>query len=133
MPGEAFEISTVLAAIPSRVYRAWLDGAEHSAFTGGPATVEPVLGGHFTAWDGYIQGTNVELAPFVRIVQHWRTTEFPPDAPDSLLTILLEPDGCCATRLTLRHSEIPEGQGASYKQGWLDYYFEPMRRYFAEG
>jgi activator of HSP90 ATPase len=34
------------------------------------------------------------------------------------------------TRLTLRHSNIPEGQAESYKQGWEDFYFKPMKEYF---
>ena len=26
--------------------------------------------------------------------------------------------------------EIPEGQGDSYRSGWDDYYFGPMKKYF---
>jgi activator of HSP90 ATPase len=128
----SFEVSTVLPVDPLRVYQAWLSSAEHSAFTGSPAIIDPVVGGQFTAWDDYISGATVELVPFSRIVQRWRTTEFPPGAEDSLVSLSLEPDGCCGTRLTLQHTDIPEGQDESYRQGWLDYYFEPMQRYFAE-
>jgi activator of HSP90 ATPase len=130
MAGESFEVSTFLPAPPWRVYEAWLDGTEHGLFTGGPATGEPAVGGAFTAWDGYIQGRNLALEPYCRIVQAWRTTEFPAGSPDSCLEVLLDAEEA-GTRLTLRHSEIPEGQGEEYKQGWLDYYFEPMREYFA--
>ena len=80
---------------------------------------DPKVGGGFTAWEGYIEGTNVELEPFKRIVQRWRTLEFPVDAPDSLLEILLEPSNGGAL-LTINHSEIPEGQGDAYKLGWAD-------------
>ena len=91
MPLEAIEISTILAAEPQRIYDGWLSGEGHSAFTSSSATVDPVPGGRFTAFEGYIEGTNVELEPPRRIVQRWRTTEFPPGAEDSLLTVLLEP------------------------------------------
>jgi hypothetical protein len=38
-----------------RLYSAWLDGEQHAAFTGSPATVDPQVGGAFSAWEGYIQ------------------------------------------------------------------------------
>jgi uncharacterized protein YndB with AHSA1/START domain len=127
---ESFEVEVVLPASPRRVYEAWLSGKEHGAFTGGgKARASRKIGGAFSAWDGYISGTNLELQPFTRIVQSWRTTEFPPGSPDSRLELLLEPEGV-GIRLTLRHTQIPDSQGASYKQGWLDYYFEPMKAYF---
>jgi activator of HSP90 ATPase len=36
------------------------------------------------------------------------------------------------TKVTLIHSNIPEGQADGYKQGWEDFYFKPMREYFGE-
>jgi activator of HSP90 ATPase len=36
-----------------------------------------------------------------------------------------------ATRLTLKHSRIPDGQGEVYRQGWEDYYFQPMKIFFS--
>jgi activator of HSP90 ATPase len=119
----------ILKATPEAIYRAWLDSKQHAAFTGSPAKIDPRVGGKFSAWDGYITGTTLELEPFKRIVQAWRTTEFPEDAPDSHLEVLLDPDSK-NTRLTLLRTNIPEGQGEQYSQGWLDFYFEPMKEYF---
>jgi uncharacterized protein YndB with AHSA1/START domain len=128
---ETIECSTILPASPERIYRAWISSQEHSAFTGSPAKIDPAIGGHFTAWDGYIQGITLELEPYRRILQAWRTTEFPPDSPDSHLELLLEAvEG--GARIILHHRDIPEGQGASYAQGWEDYYFEPMQDYFSK-
>ncbi len=126
---ESFTISAYIPATPLQVYQAWLDSREHAAITGSKAEVEPGIGGAFTAWDGYIRGRTLELAEGQRILQSWRTTEFPLGSEDSLLELLLEeaPGG---TRVVLRHSGIPEGQGASYQSGWGDNYFEPMKRYF---
>jgi uncharacterized protein YndB with AHSA1/START domain len=124
----AFEISTIISASPDRLYAAWLDSAQHSAMTGGSAQVSAEPGAAFTAWDGYIHGRNLELEPARRIVQAWRTAEFTPDEPDSRLEILFEPvEG--GTRLTLRHSELPE-HGMQYKQGWVEAYFDPIQAYF---
>jgi uncharacterized protein YndB with AHSA1/START domain len=127
---EKFEISVVLPATPQQVYAAWLSSQAHSDFTGSPAEVDPRPGGKFSAWDGYLWGVNLELEPPRRILQSWRTSEFPEEAPDSRLELLLEavPEG---TQLTLRHSNIPEGQGEEYRQGWDDNYFQPMLVYFS--
>jgi uncharacterized protein YndB with AHSA1/START domain len=127
---ESFEVSTVLPADPERIYKAWLDGREHGEFTGGAAEVDPRVGGRFTAWDGYIEGKTLELEPFRRIVQAWRSSEFPEGSADSRLEVLLEKNRG-GTRITIRHSAIPEGQGKDYEQGWKEHYFTPMKRYFA--
>ncbi len=127
---ESIQVSAVLPASPQRIYKAWLSGREHSAMTGGKATVDPKVGGRHTAWDGYIEGTTLELEPYRRIVQSWRTTEFPSDAADSRLEVVLEKvEG--GTHITLNHSDIPEWQGAQYESGWVESYFDPMRAYFA--
>ena len=126
---DSFTVSRVLPATPEQIYEAWLDTDEHSEMTGASATCDPKVGGMFTAWDGYIEGTNVELEPFKRIVQRWRTVEFPVEAPDSLLEIVLEASNGGAI-ITINHSEIPEGQGGSYNVGWTDHYFEPMAAHF---
>jgi uncharacterized protein YndB with AHSA1/START domain len=131
MPTESIEVSGVIPASPERVYEAWLDASQHSAMTGSEATVErPEVGAWFTAWDGYIKGQNLELESGRRIVQSWRTMEFPSASADSRLEVLLERAGR-GTRVTFRHTEIPEGQGSGYEQGWKDCYLDPMRSYFA--
>jgi len=130
MGTETIQVSGVIYASPERIYQAWLDSEEHTKFTGGKASVESGIGGRFTAWDGYIEGTTIELEPGRRIVQAWRTTEFPSESPDSRVEIHLEPvdEG---TRILLLHSEIPPGQGSQYEQGWKEHYLEPLARYFA--
>ena len=128
---DSFEISTVLAASAQRVYQAWLSSDEHSTMTGGAAQIDPSVGGNFNAGDGYITGTTLELEPYRRIVQSWRTVEFPADAPDSQLEILLE-ENAGETCLTLKHRNIPAGQGSAYESGWEDNYFDPMKDYFSD-
>jgi activator of HSP90 ATPase len=127
---ESLEMSETFSASPLRIYTAWLEGAAHAAMTGSPAESDPEPGGAFTAWDGYISGRHVVLEHGRRIVQTWRTGDFPGDAPDSNLEIVFEELGRGA-KLTLKHTLIPDGQAEEYRQGWLDYYFKPMKRYFA--
>src|SRR6266852_5078544 len=102
MGTETIQVSGVIHASPERIYQAWLDSEEHTRFTGGKASVESGIGGRFTAWDGYIEGTTIELEP-----------------------------GDDGTRIFLLHSEIPTGQGSQYEQGWKEHYLEPLARYFA--
>jgi activator of HSP90 ATPase len=125
-----FEIDVYINASPSEVYKSWLDGSLHTQMTGGSATGKPEVGFQFTAWDGYISGMNVELESDKRILQSWRTTEFDENDADSILELVLEPEGS-GCKLTLTHSDIPDGQ-PDYKQGWYDHYFTPMKSYFAK-
>jgi activator of HSP90 ATPase len=126
-----FTLSEVFNAKPSDIYKAWLSSKGHSAMTGSAAIVDGRIGGKFTVWDGYISGSTLDLTPDQRIVQTWRTSEFPDDAPDSRLEISLEEAGN-GTKLTLIHSDMPEDQVESYRQGWEDFYFKPMREYFGK-
>ena len=124
-----FTLSEILSVKASEIYEAWLSSEGHTAMTGSPAQVDARMGGAFSAWDGYIFGSILDLKPDRRIVQSWRTSQFPDDAPDSHLEILLEEmnDG---TKVTLIHSDMPHEQVDSYRQGWEDYYFKPMRKFF---
>ena len=45
-----------------------------------------------------------------------------------MLEVLFEAEGA-GTRVTLRHSNLPE-HGMQYHQGWIDAYFTPMKAYF---
>ena len=123
-----FTLGDIISAKPEQIYKAWLSTQGHSDMTGSPASVESRVKGKFTAWDGYISGEILELKPYRRIVQAWRTTEFPEGSPDLRVEITLEPvkEG---TKVSITHSNIPEGQAEDYKQGWQDYYFKPMKQY----
>ncbi len=115
---------------PDLLYAGWLNSKVHSEFTGGQeAFIVPRVGGEFNAWGGYIFGKTLELEPNKRILQSWRTTDFPPDAPDSLLEILLEPEGR-GTSMTILHRQLPPSRVKDFLQGWQDFYYQPMSRYF---
>jgi len=128
---EGFTLKTTLPASPEQIYQAWLSSEGHSAMTGSPAEVHTGAGREFTAWDGYISGKTLETEQPGRILQSWRTSEFPEGSPDSRVEVRLEAVEA-GTELTLVHSEIPDGQGGGYRQGWLDFYFTPMGDYFSK-
>lgn len=125
-----FTLKTKFKATAKQIYSAWLTSEEHSQMTGGTANITDKIGTEFTAWDGYIEGRNIALEPFRRIVQSWRTSEFNDNEKDSKIEILLnEADG--ETELTLIHTNVPES-GEHYKKGWDNHYFQPMKTYFSE-
>ena len=126
---EKLKMSATISAKPEEIYKAWLDSKIHSEMTGSEAKVEPKINGAFTAWDGYIEGKTIEMEPGRRIVQKWRTTDFPSSSPDSTVEIILE-EVEKGTKISLIHTEIPKGQKEDYKQGWKDFYFNPMKDYF---
>lgn len=130
---ESIEVSGIIPAAPERVYDAWLNSQEHTSFTGGEkAEIDPAVGGKFTAYSGYISGSNLELKKNRKIVQAWRTTEFPPGAPDSRLEIQLKRRDDGSTEIAFLHTDIPDGQSQRYQSGWIDFYLTPMRMYFGE-
>jgi activator of HSP90 ATPase len=123
-----FTLKTKLPATAKQVYKAWLSTQGHTKMTGGVAFVSDRVGDTFTAWDGYIQGKNLELEPYKRIVQSWRSSNFMGDEEDSNIEVSLsESNG--ETELTLRHTNVPES-GEHYIKGWDEHYFQPMQAYF---
>jgi uncharacterized protein YndB with AHSA1/START domain len=131
MATESIHVTALIPASPKAVYDAWLSSEEHALMTGGvDALVEPHIGGSHSAWGDYIQGKTLALEPGKRIVQSWRTVEFPEGSGDSQITVTLAAEGG-HTRIAIAHVEIPAGQGASYESGWHEHYFAPMIAYFA--
>jgi activator of HSP90 ATPase len=126
-----FTVSDVIPASPQAIYDAWLDAKGHAAMTGGKVAVcSTTPGGIFTVWGGYITGKNIVLEHGRRIVQSWRTTKFTAADPDSQIEVILEPVTGGA-RVTVRHTNVPDGHTSYRDGGWQRSYFEPMKLYFA--
>jgi activator of HSP90 ATPase len=121
----------VVPAEPADVFKAFVNARVHAAFTGAAATGSARVGGRFTAWDGYIMGVHRELVPARRLVQEWKTTEWPDGAEPSTVEFSFKPVKG-GTEIRLVHSNVPAEQADSYRQGWIDYYWEPLKAYFRE-
>jgi activator of HSP90 ATPase len=127
---ESITVKFLIHAPAKAIYDAWLSGAEHTAMTGAKATASRLVGGAFTAWDGDISGKNLLLLDGKKIVQSWRSSEFPEEAADSVLSVqFIEQNGI--TEVDLEHKDIPPGQGVQYQSGWIEFYANPMQKYFA--
>lgn len=123
-----FIVYAEISTTKETLFKAWLNSAEHTNMTGEPATSEANVGAAFTAYNNYIFGKNIELIPFSKIVQSWRTTEFADHEADSIIEISFTDKGE-NTLVTLIHSNLP-AHGERYRQGWEEYYFKPMKKYF---
>lgn len=123
------KISAIFPVSAKKLYDSWLNSKNHSDFTGTKAHIDSRNGSAFSISNGYITGTNLILQPYGRIVQNWRTTEFPEGAPDSKLEILFEKHNS-GTKLTLIHSHLPNGDEKKYEKGWKEHYIKPMKLYF---
>lgn len=124
--------NVVVPATPAEVYNAFVNPRIHAAFTGASATGSPRVGGHFTAWDGYISGVHRELVKGSRIVQEWKTTEWPEgEKPSRVAFSFKAVTG--GTEVRMVHSRVPADQADGYRQGWIDYYWVPLKAYFNDG
>jgi len=132
MATENISLSAEIPAKPETIYQDWLNSKGHTDFTGGAATIKNEIGASFTTWDGYISGKITELEPNKRIVQSWRTAEFAEEASDSVLEIIVTALGDDKSTLTINHSNIPEGDGQKYDDGWKNHYIEPMIAHYGE-
>ena len=109
------------------LYEAFMDSRKHTKFTGAPAKISAKEGGNFTAFGGALEGTTLELKPNKKIVQSWRSSEWP-EGHYSRLTISFAGAGRGKTRLTLTQSNIPSNDFEGVKKGWISFYWEPMTK-----
>jgi uncharacterized protein YndB with AHSA1/START domain len=121
----------VIPAPPEQVYEAYTNPKLHSEFTDSPATGKPVVGGKYTGWDGYIFGKYLELEVGKRLVQEWTTTDWIEGYGPSIveLTFKQVPKG---TEITMVQTGVPKEQADEFKEGWIDFYWNPLKEYFAE-
>jgi activator of HSP90 ATPase len=114
---------------PKQVYEVYVDPRKHSEFTESKATGKQVVGGRFTAWDKYISGKFVELEEGKRVVQEWTSTDFPEGYPPSKLELTFRevPKG---TEITMVHSNVPKEIADDAADGWTEFYWQPMKKYF---
>jgi activator of HSP90 ATPase len=114
---------------PKQVYEAYVDPKKHSEFTESKATGKPVVGGKFTAWDKYISGKFVELEEGKRVVQEWTSTDFPEGYPPSELELNFR-EVTKGTEITMVHSNVPKEIADDSADGWTEFYWKPMKKYF---
>jgi activator of HSP90 ATPase len=120
--------SVTINASPHDVYEALMDSEKHSRFTGAKASISREIGAAFSAYDGALSGTILELVPDVKIVQSWRASDegWTPGHYSTATFSLEAVDG--GTQLTFVQTGVPEQSFEDISQGWRDYYWDKMKQ-----
>ncbi len=107
------------------VYELLMDAKKHSALAAGDKTkISRKVGGKFKV-GSYIEGVNLELAPDEKIVQSWRYEDWP-EGHFSKVTFIFKEEGG-KTKMTFTQTGVPVQFYENIKQGWIDYYWTPMK------
>jgi activator of HSP90 ATPase len=114
---------------PARLYQAILDQKQFAAFTGMPATIDPIPGGAFSQFDGQITGRTIELVPNQRIVQAWRPAHWEPGIY-SIAHFEFHPRAA-ETTLIFDHTGFPAGEFDHLDWGWYHHYWDPLKKFLA--
>ncbi|MCB9658986.1 MAG: SRPBCC domain-containing protein [Sandaracinaceae bacterium] len=128
---EEVQVSSLIPASPNAIYAAWMDSRRHSAITGSVAVINPWVGGRVSARARFVEATHVKLDTGKQILLAWRTQDFPPEAADSHVEILLQP-AAGGTKVSIHHTQIPAGHSAAAREIWRAAYLDPMKRYFGK-
>jgi len=123
--------TVVIPALPKEVYEAYVDPVKQSEFTGAKAKGKPVVGGKYSAWDGYAFGKYLELEPGKSVVQEWTTTDWTEGYGASRLELSFKavPGG---TEISLVQSDVPDEMADEILDGWIEFYWDPLKEYFSK-
>jgi activator of HSP90 ATPase len=122
----ALHQDVALKASPQSVYDTLLDAKAFAAFTGAPADIDPRPGGALNLFDGQVSARNIELIPARRIVQAWRPNDWAAGVY-SIVRFELKPAGA-GTMVSLDHTGFPQGEYDSLSSGWVEHYWDPLRK-----
>jgi activator of HSP90 ATPase len=117
--------AVTINASPNAVYDALMDSKKHSLLTGSKARISRRVGGTFTAYDGYAGGKNLELARGKKIVQSWRASDWPKGHYSKATFAMRKVRD--STKLTFTQTGVPDRKFKSIKQGWIDFYWAPLK------
>jgi activator of HSP90 ATPase len=121
--------TVTLPGTPKAVYELLMDARKHAAFTGSRVTMSKKIDGKFSVFDGYCHGFNIELVEGKHILQGWHFAEvgWPDDHFSVCAFVFTKVAG--GTKLTFTQKGVPEQAVAALKEGWKEYYWQPMQAY----
>lgn len=117
---------------PENLYNTLIQSELHSKLTQSEALIDARPGGEYTAYDGYIHGTITELIPYQKIAQTWIAEEAEwPQEHVSYVVFEFEPIEN-ETKLKFEHRNIPSSLTETFRIGWNEYYWEPLKALFPQ-
>jgi activator of HSP90 ATPase len=111
------------------IYELLLDSKKHQELTGDAAEIDPKVGGNASTFGGYATGVISNLVQNREISQTWHASDWPEGHYSNItFTLSDEPDG---THIDFVQTNLPKGTEAEFEAGWDDFYWQPLRDYFA--
>ena len=114
-------------ASPHEVFELLMDSRKHAGFTGSKAKISGKKNGKFEAYDGWIEGKNLNIVKDKKIIQLWRGKDWK-KGHFSKAEFKLEKKGK-GCKLTFTQTAVPDEHYADISQGWKTHYWEKMKKY----
>lgn len=124
-------LSEELKCKSEEIFRVFITSELMSAFSRGNATVDPVIGGTFSMFDGNISGSFTKIVPNEVIEQKWRFKQWP-EGYHSDVTITFE-EKTDHTLVTINQKGIPSNDYDRTENGWKVNYFRSIKQCFGFG
>jgi uncharacterized protein YndB with AHSA1/START domain len=109
----------------SKVWQALTDAEIMEQWGAGPAKMDAAEGGEFSLWDGDIHGSNTKVVKERVLEQDWYGHDHPERKYHVSFTLSSDED---TTMVHLLHADIPDEEVKDFEDGWLDYYFNPIKK-----
>ena len=107
------------------VYNSLMNSRQHSRIAGMRVTIGSRPGSRFSVWGGGIHGFTLQLKANKKIVQAWRSEDWPKDHY-SVAIFNFQKAGK-GTRLTFEQYGVPKTKYRDISDGWKTYYWAPMK------
>jgi activator of HSP90 ATPase len=107
-----------------------MDSKLHSKVIDGPVKINKKEGTAFSAYGDYITGKNLQLIPGKLIVQSWWASDWDKSETISTFILLFKQKGKNAV-VRMTHTNVPDTNFESIKEGWNLYYWKPWKAYLA--
>jgi activator of HSP90 ATPase len=111
---------------PDQIYQLLTDSKRHTKLTGQKAVISSKVGGPFSTHGGRVSGIVVDLVPGRRVVQAWRSKDFPVGA-FSMAAFELSPTDDGGTQLVLTHRGVPKHLIPNVEADWRTTYWDKIR------
>jgi len=123
---KTIRLNYLINASVNEVFLAITNPLTIELWSGYPAQMEAIEGFEFSIFDGDIAGKNIKVVPDEQLVQEWY---FGDNEEASVVTINLKAEKN-KTRVELEHINIPEEVYEEFKEGWKEYYWGAIIKYF---
>jgi activator of HSP90 ATPase len=114
---------------PERIYALLTDGARLSMLVGRRGRGGSAEGAWFSLFGDRLEGRQIELLRYERVVQAWRLPDWEPGVY-AIVRFTLTPEGT-GTRVMVDQDGYPAGSHDVLANNWRSFYFEPMAKEFS--